>query len=412
MYEVICVGAGPSGSLCAYLLAKAGINVALIEKKLFPRIKPCGGGLSEKACKLIAGIVDLNKIRGRRISGSYLCFKNEHLCHVSQNIESYSIQRDNFDSALLNAAKDQGCDIYMPAEAKHVQENASKVTVTLKDGSQIESEFLIIADGITGRLCKQIGYSGRHEWTMALEVDVFPKTFPKEFSDNTLFDFGIIEKGYGWIFPKDDRINMGTYYYNSPRINRRQIKALELFVREFQWANDGKIGKIKGYPLPYKIDYPVFNTERTLLVGDATGSAENLCGQGLYYGFLSSKLAAETLIESFNNGSLDSYTRKLKSKVLSQIRFSRITARHFYNHQRFGYYNMARNKLMNIFYSKLIHGKITQKKAFFYTLMSLPFSFFYPNFEDSDFSEINRSESGAMKAMKAAMSDLDIEQNE
>ena len=44
--------------------------------------------------------------------------------------------------------------------------------------------------------------------------------------------------------------------------------------------------------------------------------------------------------------------------------------------------------------------------------MALPFSFFYPNFEDSDFSEINRSESGAMKAMKAAMSDLDTGPNE
>jgi len=52
MYKVVCVGAGPSGSLCAYLLAKAGISVALIEKKSFPRIKPCGGGLSERLVNL------------------------------------------------------------------------------------------------------------------------------------------------------------------------------------------------------------------------------------------------------------------------------------------------------------------------------------------------------------------------
>jgi flavin-dependent dehydrogenase len=387
------------------------MNVALIEKKTFPRIKPCGGGLSEKACQLIGGIVDLKKIRGRRILGSYLCFKNKHLCHVSQNIESYSIQRDDFDNALLDAAKNQGCDIYMPTEVIHVQEKASKVTVTIEDGNQIESEFLVLAEGIAGGLYKQIGYSGKREWTMALEVDVFPKTFPNMFLHNTLFDFGVIDKGYGWIFPKDDRINMGTYYYYSPRIDRSQIRALELFVKEFQWANDGKIGKIKGYPLPYKIDYPAFNTGRTLLVGDAAGSAENLYGQGLYYGFLSSKLAAETLIEFFNNGSLDSYTKKLKSKVLSQIKFSRLTARHFYNHQRFGYYNMARNKLMNIFYSKLIHGKITQKKALFYTIMALPFSFFFPNFDDCYFSEINQNENGTVEALKSSRPDLDIGRN-
>jgi len=299
----------------------------------------------------------------------------------------------------------------MPAEVIQVQEKTSKVTVTLKDGNQIESEFLILAEGITGKLYKQIGYSGKREWTMALEVDVFPKTFPKVFSNNVLFDFGVIEKGYGWIFPKDDRINMGTYYYYSPRIDRRQIKALELFVKEFKWANDGKIGKIKGYPLPYKIDYPAFNTDRTILVGDAAGSAENFYGQGLYYGFLSSKLAAETLIESFNNGSLYSYTKKLKSKVLSQVKFSRIIARYFYNHQGFGYYNMVRNKLMNIFYSKLIHGKIAQKKALFYTIMALPFSFLFPNFEYCNFSEVNRNENGTVKALKSSRPDFDIGRN-
>jgi len=412
MYEVVCVGAGLSGCVCAYLLAKAGVSVGLIEKKLFPRTKICGGGLSEKACQLIGEIVDLDKIPGRRISGSYLCFKNEHLCHVSKKICGYSVRRDDLDYALLNAAKSQACDIYMPAEVINIQEKNSKVTITLKDGNQIESKFLIIAEGTTGNLHKQVGYSGNHEWTMALEVDVFPKTFPRVFYNNTVFDFGFFKKGYGWIFPKDDRINMGAYFYYSPRIHLSQIKALELFVKEFQWANDGKIGKIKGFPLPYRIDYPAFNTNRTLLVGDVTGSAENLFGQGLYYAFLTSQLATETLIGSLNNASLDSYTRKLKSKILSQIRVSRVMARHFYHHQCFGYYNMARNKLMNSFYSNLIQGRITQKKALVYTIISLPFFFLSPYFEDIDFSEINRCRDKAMKPVSVTNSRIDIGKSE
>src|ERR1700676_2283955 len=41
-YDVIIIGAGPSGSTAAILLALAGWSVALVEKQCFPRRKVCG----------------------------------------------------------------------------------------------------------------------------------------------------------------------------------------------------------------------------------------------------------------------------------------------------------------------------------------------------------------------------------
>ena len=40
--DVIIVGAGPAGSICAAYLAKAGVDVLLLEKDIFPRDKACG----------------------------------------------------------------------------------------------------------------------------------------------------------------------------------------------------------------------------------------------------------------------------------------------------------------------------------------------------------------------------------
>lgn len=51
--DVTVVGAGPSGSFIACLLAKAGFSVVLIDRKPFPRKKTCGGGVSQKASKLL-----------------------------------------------------------------------------------------------------------------------------------------------------------------------------------------------------------------------------------------------------------------------------------------------------------------------------------------------------------------------
>ncbi len=44
--DVLIVGGGPSGSLCAYYLAKAGKKVILIDSENFPRDKICGDFVS------------------------------------------------------------------------------------------------------------------------------------------------------------------------------------------------------------------------------------------------------------------------------------------------------------------------------------------------------------------------------
>ena len=75
--DVIVVGAGPSGSMAAYYLAQAGLNVLLIEKSRFPRDKVCGDGLTPRAVKsLVAMGVDVSeeagwlRNKGLRVIGS------------------------------------------------------------------------------------------------------------------------------------------------------------------------------------------------------------------------------------------------------------------------------------------------------------------------------------------------------
>src|SRR5204862_7896986 len=53
MPDVAIVGAGPSGAWAAYLLARRGARVVLLDPS-HPREKPCGGGITGRALALVA----------------------------------------------------------------------------------------------------------------------------------------------------------------------------------------------------------------------------------------------------------------------------------------------------------------------------------------------------------------------
>ena len=52
-YDVVVVGAGPSGACLGYYLAKKGRKVLLLEKKKFPRDKICGDALCKTGIEII-----------------------------------------------------------------------------------------------------------------------------------------------------------------------------------------------------------------------------------------------------------------------------------------------------------------------------------------------------------------------
>ena len=57
-FDVLVVGAGPAGSTAAYRLAREGASVLLADRARFPRDKPCGGGLTMRAVRLLPFSVD------------------------------------------------------------------------------------------------------------------------------------------------------------------------------------------------------------------------------------------------------------------------------------------------------------------------------------------------------------------
>lgn len=376
MYDVTIIGAGPSGSLLAFYLARNNFSVLLIDKKPFPRPKLCGGGISYKAYNIIKDIVDLDSINSCAVEGAFLSYKNEDLRYVGQgSYKSYSIHRSEFDELLLTAALNAGAEKLIPAKINEINELDDHVTLRTEEGQTINTRFLVFATGVNGTLHEKLGYTGKRQITVAFEIDIFPEKIPEPLKNNTLFDFGSVKGGYAWLFPKHDRINAGIYFHNNPKPGKYQSDQINDFLKLFDWAEGAKKSIPKGYPLPYNYDYKYYNTHRTLLVGDAAGTVENFYGEGIFYGLSSSGIAADVLTKALRQYKrIDDYTSILKREIITHVKYSRATAFLFYRYGRFGYYNMVRNKLMNYFYGELIHGNISQRKCFYYSALTLPLS--------------------------------------
>ena len=62
-FDIAVVGGGPAGAWTAYILARRGARVAIVDGS-HPREKPCGGGLSARALELLRPLAGSRPIRG------------------------------------------------------------------------------------------------------------------------------------------------------------------------------------------------------------------------------------------------------------------------------------------------------------------------------------------------------------
>ena len=108
--DVAVVGAGPAGSTAAYRLARAGARVLLLDRQRFPRDKPCGGGLTMRATKVlpvdvrpvVEDVVDRVNLRMGRTDRT--------ASHRYEHPIAWMTQRARLDHFLAERAAEAGAD--------------------------------------------------------------------------------------------------------------------------------------------------------------------------------------------------------------------------------------------------------------------------------------------------------------
>jgi flavin-dependent dehydrogenase len=185
--EVLIVGGGPAGSSVATFLARAGVDVRVVDRAHFPRPKPCAEYLSPEASRLLeamgalerverSGAAQLTGITVRAPSGAVI--KGDFI--ASHGFRGFrdrglSVRREQLDAILLDCAREAGARVSEGVRVVDIVRDAAKRVVgaqTLIDGQrgEIRARLIIAADGLRSVIARRLELAHALRWPRRLAL--------------------------------------------------------------------------------------------------------------------------------------------------------------------------------------------------------------------------------------------------
>jgi geranylgeranyl reductase family protein len=297
---VVVVGGGPAGSSAARTLAAAGIKVCVIDRSLFPRDKLCGGLLTLRSKKAFQTIFqsDWPPVLQTKANGARIYFKQKLLNSVTDHKDIFFTCRRDYDALLLDLARQSGATIFQGVQMQTIDPDQS--SLKLSDGSIFNFDFLIGADGVNSLVAKTIFGEAFNRDTIGfgleMEVPLSPTVSP--ITEPEIY-FGLLDWGYGWVFPKGKTLTAGVG--GLLKKNPRMREDFENFL--IQRFGSVPSAKIKGHFIPFGDFRKTPGRGSILLCGDAAGLVEPITGEGIAFAMLSGYFAAEGIKEALATNS-------------------------------------------------------------------------------------------------------------
>jgi flavin-dependent dehydrogenase len=182
--EVLVVGAGPAGAATAWALARAGVDVLVLDRARFPRAKPCAEYLSPQASRILADMGALAAVEaagGAQLAGMTIHAPNgvsfQGRFAATHGFRGFrdrglALRRERLDSIVLDAARSAGARV---AEGEHVtallRDGTGRVTgvrATGRNGRSgardVRATVVVGADGLRSVVARRLGLARHARW--------------------------------------------------------------------------------------------------------------------------------------------------------------------------------------------------------------------------------------------------------
>jgi electron transfer flavoprotein-quinone oxidoreductase len=367
-FDSVVVGAGPAGIAAAYTMAKAGLNVLVLEKGEKPGAKNVFGGVifrhhTEqiapefwKSAPIERHVVEYQYWFLTKDSHILLSHRNQRF---NKTYNAFTIHRAKFDPWFAKLAEDAGAVILNRTTAEDVIKENGKIIGVKTDRGDVLSDVVIAADGVNSMLSKHAGLRDELPSDAVVltvkEVIALPRQRIEE-RFNLGPEEGVAAMLVGWgsgmhagfMYTNRDTISLGIgiSLHDLDKSGQRPHILFEQFKNHPSIAplvQDGDLKEYSAHLIPeggYDYVSKIY-TDGMLVVGDAAMLVNAINWEGTNLAMTSGTLAGNTAIEAkkrndFSSRTLVSYRERLEeSFVMKDLRKYKDVPKLFSANQQF-----------------------------------------------------------------------------
>ncbi len=316
-YDVVVVGGGPSGATAAHELARAGHDVALLDRA--GRIKPCGGAVPPQ---LMADFdVPESLLVNRVDTARIISPKGRHVDIPVGDGFVGMVDRDVFDEWLRERAAQAGARRITGSFESFERDRADRLVIRFREGGSrsgqlrsIRTRMLVGADGALSRVARQAlpDEAAKAQFVFAYhEVIASPELEDEHFGAarcDVYYEGELSPDFYAWVFPHGDTTSVGTGSARKGFSLREAVSEL----RDRTGLHDVETIREEGAPIPMKPLPRWDNGKDIILAGDAAGVVAPSSGEGIFYAMTGGRFAADAVHAALATGDVRELARARK----------------------------------------------------------------------------------------------------
>jgi geranylgeranyl reductase family protein len=353
-YDVLVVGAGPSGAAASTWLASRGHRVLLVEKKRFPRDKTCGDGLTPRAVRqlhdlgLTEALGDYQRFDGLRSIAHGVTLELAWPEHPDFPSYGYVVRRSELDEMVANQAVKAGATLWQASEAVAPVVDggllAGAVVKRKEEGvtETVRARYVLVADGANSRFGRALGTSRDRSYPLGMAIRGY---FTSPHHDEPWIESHLDIRdrdgnhlpGYGWIFPVGDgTVNVGVGLLSTfsgwKHVNTTHLMQAFCETAPARWGISPETATCAptGGRLPTGGSVLPRVGPTFLVAGDAAGSVNPFNGEGISVAYETGRLAADALDLALTTGdglALQTYERRLEEVYGLYFKVARLFVR-------------------------------------------------------------------------------------
>ncbi|SQJ26221.1 oxidoreductase FixC [Salmonella enterica subsp. enterica serovar Heidelberg] len=359
-FDAIVVGAGVAGTVAAYVMAKAGLDVLVIERGNSAGSKNMTGGrlYAHSIESIMPGFATSAPIE-RVVTREKISFLTEesavtldfHRAPPTPPLTSYTVLRNKLDPWLMAQAEQAGAQFIPGVRVDALVREGNRVTGVQAGDDILDANIVILADGVNsmlGRSLDMVPVSSAHHYAVGVKelIGLSPALIEERFNLAP-------HEGAAWLFagaPSNGLMGGGFLYTNRDSVSLGLVcglgdiahatKSVPQMLEDFKQhpairplIQGGTLLEYSAHMVPEGgiAMMPELANDGVMIVGDAAGLCLNLgyTVRGMDLAIASAQAAAQTAIDAkarqdFSAASLAGYKRALeKNGVLRDMRHFR-----------------------------------------------------------------------------------------